>query len=77
MRREERQHCVIEVARGNLRKAVAAAGEHLDLRPGNETGELLRELFLEGTKPTSEEVAGRIGFAPLDTGPLVANLSAG
>src|SRR4051812_32078568 len=42
-----------------------------------QTGELLRELFLEGTKPTSEEVAGRIGFAPLDTGPLVANLSAG
>ena len=40
-----------------------------------QTGELLRELFLEGTKPTSEEVAGRIGFAPLDTAPLVANLS--
>src|SRR5579864_2524936 len=40
------------------------------------TGEILRGLFLEGTRPTSEEVAGRIGFEPLDTGPLVADLSA-
>jgi hypothetical protein len=40
-----------------------------------QTGEILRALFLEGTKPTSEEVAGRIGFDPLDTGPLVENLS--
>ena len=35
------------------------------------TGELLRELFREGTKPTSEEIAGRLGFDPLDTGPLL------
>jgi hypothetical protein len=40
------------------------------------TGEILRELFREGTRPTSEEVAGRLGFEPLDTGPLVADLSA-
>jgi hypothetical protein len=40
------------------------------------TGEILRDLFLEGTRPTSEEVAGRLGFDPLDTGPLVADLSA-
>src|SRR4051794_8556679 len=40
------------------------------------TGEILRGLFLEGTRPTSEEVAGRIGFEPLDTAPLVADLSA-
>jgi hypothetical protein len=40
------------------------------------TGEILRGLFLEGTRPTSEEVAGRLGFEPLDTGPLVADLSA-
>ena len=40
------------------------------------TGEILRDLFLEGTKPTSEEVAGRLGFEPLDTAPLVADLSA-
>jgi len=40
------------------------------------TGELLGGLFAEGTRPTSEEVAGRLGFDPLDTGPLVAELSA-
>ena len=40
------------------------------------TGEILRDLFLEGTRPTSEEVAGRLGFEPLDTGPLVEDLSA-
>jgi hypothetical protein len=40
------------------------------------TGEILRDLFLEGTRPTSEEVAGRLGFRPLDTEPLVEDLSA-
>jgi hypothetical protein len=39
------------------------------------TGEILRELFLEGTRPTSEEVAGRVGFEPLETGPLVDDLT--
>ena len=37
-----------------------------------ETGEFLRGLFFEGTRPSSEEIAARIGFSPLDTGPLVA-----
>ena len=41
-----------------------------------QTGELLRDLFREGTRPTSEEIAGRLGFEPLDTAPLVADLSA-
>ena len=41
-----------------------------------ETGERLRDLFREGTKPSSEEIAGRIGFAPLDTAPLLAELGA-
>jgi hypothetical protein len=41
-----------------------------------ETGDHLRELFREGTKPSSEEIAGRIGFEPLDTGPLLAELGA-
>jgi hypothetical protein len=41
-----------------------------------QTGELLRDLFAEGTKPTSEEIAARLGFDPLDTAPLVADLSA-
>ena len=36
------------------------------------TGELLRGLFREGTRPTTEEIAGRIGYDPLDTAPLVA-----
>jgi hypothetical protein len=37
-----------------------------------ETGQLLRDLFREGAKPTSEEVAGRIGYDSLDVRPLVA-----
>ena len=36
----------------------------------------LRELFREGTRPSSEEIARRLGYEPLDTGPLVADLSA-
>ncbi len=39
-----------------------------------ETGERLRALFLEGTRPSSEEMAARLGFDPLDTGPLLAEL---
>jgi len=42
-----------------------------------ETGERLRALFAEGTKPLSEEIAARLGFEPLDTAPLVSELSAG
>src|SRR6184192_3223293 len=41
-----------------------------------ETGERLRSLFFEGTRPSSEEIAGRLGFEPLDTSSLVAELSA-
>jgi hypothetical protein len=40
-----------------------------------ETGALLRPLFREGTRPTSEEVAGRLGFDPLDASALVAELT--
>ena len=39
-----------------------------------ETGDRLRGLFAEGTKPSSEEIAARLGFEPLDTGPLLAEL---
>jgi hypothetical protein len=39
------------------------------------TGEILRALFAEGTRPSTEEVAHRIGFEPLDTAPLVAELA--
>jgi len=41
-----------------------------------QTGELLRDLFREGTKPTSEEIAARIGFDPLDTKPLLHEVGA-
>ena len=41
-----------------------------------ETCELLRGLFREGTRPSSEEVAQRIGFDPLDTEPLLDELAA-
>lgn len=39
-----------------------------------ETGDFLRELFREGLRPSSEDVAVRLGYDPLDTGPLVAEL---
>ena len=39
------------------------------------TGERLRALFAEGTKPSSEEIAARLGYEPYDTGPLVAELT--
>jgi hypothetical protein len=41
------------------------------------TGEILRGLFAEGTRPSTEDIAGRLGFDPLDTGALVAELTAG
>jgi len=40
------------------------------------TGDFLRDLFAEGTRPTSEEIAARLGFDPLDTAPLAAELAA-
>jgi hypothetical protein len=38
------------------------------------TGDLLRDLFREGTKPSSEEIAARLGFDPLDCAPLLHEL---
>jgi hypothetical protein len=38
------------------------------------TGEILRGLFAEGTRPSSEEIAQRIAFDPLDTQPLLTEL---
>jgi hypothetical protein len=40
------------------------------------TGEVLRSLFKEGTRPSSEEIAARLGFDPLDCAPLLSELSA-
>jgi hypothetical protein len=48
-------------------------GEDWWRNPG--TGERLRALFAEGTKPLSEEIARRLGFEPLDTAPLIAELA--
>ena len=39
------------------------------------TGEILRALFAEGTKPSSEEIASRLGFEPYDTSALIAELT--
>ena len=56
--------------------------EHLSREVGEdwwrrpETGERLRALFAEGTRPSSEDVAARLGFDPLDTQPLLAALRA-
>jgi hypothetical protein len=40
------------------------------------TGEVLRALFAEGTKPSSEEIAARLGYEPFDTTPLIHELVA-
>ena len=56
--------------RAHLRSLVGA-----DWWRRTETGELLRDLFREGTRPTTEEIAGRIGYEPLDTEPFVAELT--
>jgi hypothetical protein len=55
------------------RHLIAEIGEDWWRSP--QTGDLLRALFFEGTKPTSEEIADRIGFDPLDTGPLEVELT--
>ena len=41
-----------------------------------ETGDRLRALFFEGTRPSSEEIAARLGYQPLDTAPLLRELGA-
>jgi hypothetical protein len=53
---------------------VAEVGEDWWRSP--ETGGRLRELWREGTRPTSEEIAARLGFDPLDTRPLLHELGA-
>ena len=40
------------------------------------TGDHLRALFAEGTQPSSEDIAGRLGYDPHDTKPLLAELGA-
>jgi hypothetical protein len=52
---------------------VSEVGENWWRSP--RTGEILRALFAEGTKPSSEEIAARIGFEPHETTPLIAELT--
>ena len=56
--------------RAYLRREIGA-----DWWRNTETGDRLRSLFFEGTRPSSEEIAERIGFEPLDTSPLIVELS--
>jgi hypothetical protein len=57
---------------------AAQVRDHLKREVGEDwwrnpkTGEMLRSLFAEGTKPASEEIAGRLGYAANDVGPLLA-----
>jgi hypothetical protein len=53
---------------------VGEVGEDWWRRP--ETGARLLELWREGTRPTSEEIASRLGYEPFDTAPLLHELSA-
>ena len=55
-----RQHLVREVGEDWWRSPV--------------TWEKLRGLWREGTRPTSEEIAARLGYDPLDTAPLLHEL---
>jgi hypothetical protein len=55
--------------RAHLREAIGP-----DWWRRGETGELLRGLFAEGTRPTSEDIAARIGYDPLDAEPLLEEL---
>ena len=55
--------------RAYLRDSIGA-----DWWERSETGDFLRVLFLEGTRPSSEEIASRIGYDPLDTAPLLDEL---
>jgi hypothetical protein len=52
---------------------IDEVGEDWWRNPG--TGETLRALFAEGTKPSSEEIAARLGFEPFDTTPLIGELT--
>ncbi len=56
--------------RTHLRREV---GEDWWRRSG--TGEILGALFSEGTRPSTEDIARRLGFDPLDTDPLAAELN--
>jgi len=55
------------------RHLIDTVGENWWRNP--KTGELLAELFRQGTKLSSEEVAVRLGYEPLDTAPLLSEIT--
>jgi hypothetical protein len=55
------------------RHLIDAVGEDWWRNPN--TGELLADLFRQGTKLSSEEVAARLGYDPLDTAPLLGEIT--
>jgi hypothetical protein len=66
--------CLLSL-RGGVRSRLGAPPGS-DWWRSTDTGDRLRDFFSEGTRPASEEIAVRIGFDPLDTKPLVSELSA-
>ena len=67
-------------ARLDPHRPAPGAPARLDRRglvaPAGDRRAPARALFAEGTRPTSEEIADRIGYDPLDTAPLVEELVA-
>jgi hypothetical protein len=57
--------------RSAQRRAAKRETIGLDWWEQSATGDFLRGLFAQGTQPSSEEIAARIGLSPLDTRPLV------
>ena len=55
---------------------IAELALHFRFVSGGDGVVELRELFSEGTRPSSEDIARRLGFDPLDTAPLLTELGA-
>ena len=60
---------------GTAARVAAARGRRRTGGAGRAPASCCASLFREGTRPSTEEVAERIGYDPLDTAPLVAELS--
>ena len=60
--------------RSFVRTSVDEVGEDWWRRPARRA-RFCGALFAEGTRPSSEEIAARLGFEPSDTVPLVAELT--
>ena len=65
--------------RGSARRSSAPTSSPRSARTGGGNpgrASCYAALWHEGTRPSSEEIAGRIGFEPLDIGPLLHELGA-